>query len=285
MFNGETSLKVSHANDLALQKEARMKSLRLSRVLLASVMLLLLLYVIPLFAYPPINEEELPPQADEKWENFKTKMGSKWKMRWDSKNSMPKDIMRSNGNTAEEQVNLQRRRRLTKDFLKTSEFDTYEQKARRFIDENSELLRVKSENLSLKHQRVTGTGRLQLQYIQHYNGIPIWNTRVMINMDGNGEIELYKSDYFPILPPISTKPLLQEPAAKRYLQDNFRELTGHDGDIVEGPHLIIYPKGLDNAFYLCWRAILADKVKNEPWEYFINASTAKMIFKRSLLIR
>jgi hypothetical protein len=101
------------------------------------------------------------------------------------------------------------------------------------------------------------SGRMGLTVEQHYQGIPIYNSRVHIVFDRDGVMDRISGNMYPGIDLPTTQALSVGEAISIARDNAVVPGYGHLGDI---PHLIVYPT--DSAYYLCLSITLG-------FEYFV----------------
>jgi len=167
--------------------------------------------------------------------------------------------------------------------------ETPQKEAFAFLKENSQLLKIKVNNLN--EGVLSQYGEFQhVFYKQRYQGIPVEGTRIAVHMKKNGRIIRLESDYQYELddlimdtnPTITMQEAISAVASELSIADSSSSITPEDekSSVQEKypptSELVIYPDSKDCQFYLAWKVVYPSK---SSWHYYIDAQNGEIIDK------
>ncbi|MBA4054691.1 MAG: hypothetical protein C0490_08275, partial [Marivirga sp.] len=139
--------------------------------------------------------------------------------------------------------------------------------------------RIKTDNNNKTHVRLN----------QHYNGVPIYGSEVIVHLNAFGEGEAFNGNYHSIKEDLDTHPDITEQFAIEKVSAHhskgrlLRSLSPFEKKLVQYDKpkatLCIYQdKGLVNTYVLAYHVVYCPTVQ-ERWEYFIDASTGAVLHR------
>ena len=170
-------------------------------------------------------------------------------------------------------INLQGKSIPLEGLSKEANYGSIETSIRNFIDENGNLLKI-NEN-DLKTIRVVNSNdEWNVKFEQEYNGIKVYNSKVIVNVKDNKIVKLKSSFYNNIN--IDTKPSISEKEVRKIAVQYLGKKAK-----VENTELMIYPvteKG-NNFFKLVYRVEFSEIFDEKPikYIYFIDANDKEII--------
>ena len=129
---------------------------------------------------PGVNKFSVKKRASQ-WEEFTKRQGVDWQIRWNEKTGTPARI--SGG-------------KISTGLNKSSSDKSVQTWAKSFIDNNEQLLGINSTSLRFLDLHRAG-GRLYLLYEQIYDGIPVYNSNLKMNIDDRGNLAMLSSSCHP----------------------------------------------------------------------------------------
>src|SRR3989344_6366866 len=144
---------------------------------------------------------------------------------------------------------------------------------RNFLDENENLLKIKEQDLETS-RIVNFSDEWNVKFEEKYNGIKVYNSKVIINVKDNKIVKVKSSFYNNIN--IDTKPSISE----KEVRNLALQYLGKKAKI-ENTELMIYPiieKG-NNFFKLIYRIEFSETFDEKPikYVYFIDANNKEII--------
>ncbi len=144
--------------------------------------------------------------------------------------------------------------------------DTLKHAAQEFLDAYKNLLHITNpkDELALQGIRHDALGRHYLNYVQTYQGIPIWPTELTVQINKAGQIDLLNGYYIPSPHNIILTPQIEQTAAIEAAQAAINDIT-----VSKEIRLIIHaPQGSPPR--LAWQVDFAPSLTTR-WQVFIDA--------------
>lgn len=161
-----------------------------------------------------------------------------------------------------------------------------QQTAYYFLNENRSALKISNpeSEFQLVQQKEDETGRTHLKFDQYYQGIPVWNSQIMLHFN-HGRPYLFNGRFIPTPENLEITPKLnaEDAISNTRKELKFQNLTAGQLSLIKGKQveckLIIYTN-----IYTVDPPLLAYKVDAytnvlDHWTYFINANTGTVIDK------
>jgi len=202
-----------------------------------------------------IEAQSAEKQAE--YEIFRKQHPGKMIAEWDSTSGGPKKIIGNNIFVKSQSVNLSNIQDMT----------------RQFISDNQDLLNINGSDLRL--DRITElNNKFYISFLQYYNDIPIWKTKLRLIVTPNGKIISINSPCFSNLK-TSAVPSISKNQAITISSSYMSKNNDSDKDSVLS-ELVFYPL-CENKVILCWH------IKTGREGILINAQSGEKVYKYSLI--
>lgn len=144
-------------------------------------------------------------------------------------------------------------------------------RARSFLNENSEMLNINTDNLKEAGEN-SFLGINHVRYQQYYKGLPVEFTYTKVHMEEDGTITGYQSSYDPTIdidinPSISVAQALQTASSD---SGSTIKISSHT--------LVIFPDTVNGKHYLAWRIRGRSFDGRHLWVYYVNAKNGDILF-------
>ena len=157
--------------------------------------------------------------------------------------------------------------------------------ARSFINQNLSIFNVQEQNLDLWVNEKIGNIRYVI-FNQVYHNIPVWNGRIDLRYQTNGDLVMIGNDAFPLIN-IDIKPKFSDKDALAIAQEHVNFDLGLDDEVIDNPELFIWvEKALEPIYHLAWVIEVfvhstdpTDHVPVHRWKIFVDAHTGDILDK------
>lgn len=154
-----------------------------------------------------------------------------------------------------------------------------EQAARNWIKTNYKDFKFNSDNdLKLRFVRKGLSGET-LRFQQMMNGVPIYDTEIVINFSPNGEVALTDFNVNKTVNTINALPQITKEAAVQ-ISNNEIKVAG----MITFQDNKLYVLSKNNTTELVYRVVTSFEEKSGSWEVFVNANTGKVISVKDIAI-
>ena len=126
-------------------------------------------------------------------------------------------------------------------------------------------------DLTPRHVR-TGKAGHNVRFLQTLDGVPVWGSETVVNLDRAGRVRLVFHGYRPNLDLASTVPTLGASTARAATLDHL-EATGPFLD--DDAELVVYPA--EDGAHLAWRIFVTPRAPFGNWEAFVDAHTGDLL--------
>lgn len=139
---------------------------------------------------------------------------------------------------------------------------------------------VTRQSLRTNHVKPTrgGTSVLLGQVV---NGIPVYDSRIVITLNKQNQITFASSMYRPIAGSLSGSAALSADQAKQIARD-YLQITGKM--LGSEKSELMYFESADRGFVLTWRVILPTENPMGDWELFVDAKSGQLIHVRDMMM-
>ena len=195
-------------------------------------------------------------------ENFKSKYGDGWNIRWNSKTETPSTIVGG---------------KITK--FKGSQIDN----AKLFLEEERILLGIKSvqNELLLTKENTSAKGGTRYIFSQIVDGIPVIGSGYNVAVANDGSIYFVSGDYYPDVK-VGTKPSLSSNAIIEIIKKDLNTIQNLK---IDNPELFILPEDLSSE--IKFRVVYVTTVRADKpltaFKYTIDANNGEVISKDELI--
>ena len=157
-----------------------------------------------------------------------------------------------------------------------------EQIARAYLNDFAQQfgIDVTQESLRIFTAKTT-RGGTSVMFDQMINGIPVYDSRIVITLNKRNQITFATSMYRPVSRSLFTTALLSSSQAKQLGRD-YLQITGK----MIGPDKseLMYFESADQGFVLSWRIILPTENPMGDWELFVDANSGEIIHARDMMM-
>lgn len=154
-----------------------------------------------------------------------------------------------------------------------------EQAARNWINTNYKDFKFNSDNdLKLRFVRKGLSGET-LRFQQMMNGVPVFDTEIVINFSPNGEVALTDFNVNKTVHTINTIPQITKEAAVQ-ISNNEINVAG----MISFQENKLYVLSKNNSTELVYRIVTSFEEKSGSWEVFVNANSGKVLSVKDIAI-
>ncbi|MEP0548973.1 MAG: T9SS type A sorting domain-containing protein [Rhodothermales bacterium] len=146
--------------------------------------------------------------------------------------------------------------------------------AREYLAAHAADLRLKSADLSdlaVRHVR-SGKAGHTVRFTQTLDGVPVWGSETVVNLDRQDRVQLVFHGYQPDLAVASTVPALAAADARQIALDH---LDARGTLLDDEADLVIYPT--EAGARLAWRVFVTPDEPFGNWESFVDAETGALL--------
>lgn len=200
-----------------------------------------------------LQAQEFPSnQKQQAWEQFKSKEGTNWSIRWNESTGLPRVLLGTS---------------------QTKFTGEPKEIAITFLTQNKELFSFSSELKDLQYvETKTNKAVSHVKFQQYYNGIRVEGAQYKVHVRKDGKIEMANGYYYNTID-ISIDPAITKQSAIITAQTDLKLTTNSkDNNKAE---LIIFPK--EEKFYLAYQVEVFQEEPFIDWEYIVDAQTGKVL--------
>jgi len=157
-----------------------------------------------------------------------------------------------------------------------------EQIARAYLNDYAQRFGIDVTKESLRTFTIKSTrGGTSVMFDQMINGIPVYDSRIIVTLNKRNQITFATSMYRPVSRSLSTAALLSSSQAKQFGRD-YLQITGK----MIGPEKsdLMYFESADRGFVLSWRVVLPTENPMGDWELFVDANSGEIIHVRDMMM-
>jgi Zn-dependent metalloprotease len=210
-----------------------------------------------------INSGTSPARADSirktLWQQFKSKNGKKWRIRWSKQTDLPRAIFLG--------------------LTKKAYHGTARQAARSFLADHAALLGFGS----LKHLRYVRTQKYKgIRYVtfnEIVHSVPVYEAQYVVHLKRNGQVNMVNGRYYPHIK-VSTSTPISKAAAIQTAQSDLK--TDQNAGLKTTARLIIYRN--KKKFHLAWELTLLSQNQGKNWLYMVDAHSGQILYKLNLIM-
>jgi Zn-dependent metalloprotease len=159
-------------------------------------------------------------------------------------------------------------------------------KALYFIKQNKDLFQLDDPGRCLKYedQHTDNLGITHVRYTQQYQGVPVYGSSVVVDVNSDDEIITYNANYVPNLE-IDVYPAVRSITAE---ETAFNDLGADDTEIFESTYLAIYAPEIwgdrDIEPRLAWFVSVESDTVSEAWIYIVDAEEGIVLKKIDMIL-
>ncbi len=153
--------------------------------------------------------------------------------------------------------------------------------ALKFFEENRGAYKIvkPSEELTVRKTEMDNLGMSHVRFDQLYKGLKVIGGELVVHFRASGEMRTVNGNFEAYIN-LEVTPSITDQAASGIAHKDLLEFFG---EATAGqPELVIFP--WQGTHYLCWRLILLSETPMGRWEYFVDATDGKVVFKSNRIM-